>query len=581
MTTTAGATDDRDAAARQPPLRLGDDGSLPDDASDHTVSARFVPVAPNQDRREYTVQFDFQPKTAAAGGRVALVHTHILQALQTSFKDDLDILDNNGAVLARIDPVAWATPTLHQQHFKVHTKTTGPSGKRVTRYYVLHRIRTSQGLSTLRRHYAVAPLLNEHNCYMRAHSWDETVWDVQQAGVFIGLHPQYYDAAAGEALLKAKLKAAKVCPEKQLPAFRLVYKTPRIKLNGRTHSTKAYVIEIERKSARHAMRVFKEAFRNTHQFLPSKMRYTHPELFAKGLKGQDQYLKSIYCIPLLNLPSESLFYLQPHFQRIEGFRDILSTKSSETLGKYNFLVSKDAFKAARSSLEQGLSQVYNEHVPVDAKARPGTFAGEPCVAVSDGYGSDDSGYSASFATASYASLDLTVASGPDVGNVVAFPPVTGVYVWDKSPQLAPDPLPPLAAPAPVPDPQSVSEVTTAQTPELDALVAKLDQVQADNKAKEATIAQQGADISQLTQQIGSLQTSIAHQSQQLAALLALLQPPGSAVARSAPVLQSPSAASALPTERSGGDLLTSVTKRPPPEDGELRQSGGKHFRMDG
>ena len=88
------------------------------------------------------------------------------------------ILDNNGAVLARIDPVKWASPTVHQRHFKIHSKTSGPNGKRVTRYYVLHRVRTTQGLSTLRRHYTVAPLLTEHNCYMRAHSWDETVWDV-------------------------------------------------------------------------------------------------------------------------------------------------------------------------------------------------------------------------------------------------------------------------------------------------------------------------------------------------------------------------------------------------------------------
>ena len=240
-------------------------------------------------------------------------------------------------------------------------------------------------------------------------------------------------------------------------------------------------------------------------------------------------------------------------------------------------------------LEKELMGVYEAHVPSDAQAHPDAFAGVPSVAAATGYGSDDSGYSASFATASFASLDLSVNSNPGLGDAATFPPVAGVYVWDKAPKLRPDPVPPLATPAAMSDTQSVSEVTTAQTPDMDALVAKLDQVQAENKAKEATIAQQGVDITQLTAQISSLQTSIAQQSQQIAALLAFLNPVGT----SPPVMAGatpPTTAPAPPSKPAtpaglviagGVGCPTSAAKRPPPGEADLQEPGGKHFRKDG
>ena len=116
------------ASKRPPP-----DGDPPDDASDATVSARFQPSTAPPGSKEFTIQFEFQPKSAAEGSRVALVHTHILQAIQTAFSEDTVILTNKGCALERIDPVQWATPTQHQQYFNIHSKQTGKGSKASTR----------------------------------------------------------------------------------------------------------------------------------------------------------------------------------------------------------------------------------------------------------------------------------------------------------------------------------------------------------------------------------------------------------------------------------------------------------------
>ena len=559
--TSTVATAANGATPRPPP-----DNNVPDDASDTTVSARFQPSAAPPGSKEFTIQFEFQPKTAAEGSRVALVHTHILQAIQTAFADDTTILTNKGHALERIDPVQWATPTQHQQYFNIHSKQTGKGSKASTRYYVIHRIHTRQSLSTLRRHFTVMALLQKHNCYMRAHSWDETIWDVQQAGVFIGLHPQYYTAEQGASEIKAAIVAAKVCAARAIPAFRLVYKTPRINVGGRQHSTKAYVIEVERKVARQAMQIFKATFKATHQFLPAKMRYTNPELFAKGLKGQDQYLRSIYCVPLLHLPADSIFYLLPHFQQLAGYQGLIPSKKAETVGKYHLLVKQQHFREVRKDLEANLTSTYEAHVPADARGHPEAFPSGPCVSAGSGYGSDESDYSASFATASYASLDLSVGSDSGTGQQQSYPPVQGVYVWSKPPGSKPAPPPPLAVPRAQPDQQSVSEVTAPTQPDLDALVAELEKVHQDNQRKDDTIAKQGADIAELTGQLHSMRTSMAQQSQQLTTMLQLLQNSGLVASASSPT----------PAPSSG-----SQAKRPPPDCADRNSNSGKHFRMDG
>ena len=555
------------AAAAGAPKRPPPDNNVPDDASDTTVSAMFTPTTAKPGSKEFTIQFEFQPKTAADSSRVALVHTHILQAIQTAFPEDTAILTNKGRPLERIDPVQWATPTQHQQHFNIHSKSAGKGAKSVKRYYIIHRMHTQQSLSTIRRHYTVMALLQKHNCYMRAHSWEETVWDVQQAGVFIGLHPQYYTAEQGASEVTAAIKASKVCAPRDIPRFRLVHKTPRITVKGKQCSTKAYVIEVERTAARQAMQIFKAAFKATHQFLPAKMRYTHPELFAKGLKGQDQYLRSVYCVPLLHIPQDAIFYLLPHFQKLPGYQGFIPSKKAESQGKYNLLVQQQHFRAVRKDLEKNLEALYDGHVPSDARGHPDAYAGNPCVSPSGGYGSDESDYSASFATASYASLDLSTSSSTGNSTGGNFPPGQGVYVWSKPPGAKPAPWPPLVAAQSQPDQQSVSEVT-AQTPsEFDALVAKLERVQEDNQQKDDKIAKQGADIAKLTGQLHTLQTSINQQSQQLSAMLQLLQTGGILSQQTGLVPASMGEASA---------------KRPPPSDGDDQRGGtGKHFRTDG
>jgi hypothetical protein len=120
---------------------------MADDTSTATPKTGFRSNDFDEDTKEITVRFDFAPKTAEAATKVAVMHTHLLSKMQEAFANDCLIFDNKGTQLKDIDPINWS-PIKHQSHFTIHVSQR--SKTRPTKYSIIHRIRTSQSLSTSR-----------------------------------------------------------------------------------------------------------------------------------------------------------------------------------------------------------------------------------------------------------------------------------------------------------------------------------------------------------------------------------------------------------------------------------------------
>lgn len=192
-------------STRSPPTDETDDTSMA------TPQAGVFTPDIEDETKEIIVRFDFEPKTAEEATKVTIVHTHLLSRMQEAFSDNCLFFDNKGGQLSSIDPIHW-TPVKHQNHFHIHVSQR--SNNRRSKYMIIHRIRTSQSMSTIRNYNTVNSLLKEHNCYMKTHAWAETIWDVSQAGFLIGIDPQYYTPESATKLISNLMakKGHSKCP---------------------------------------------------------------------------------------------------------------------------------------------------------------------------------------------------------------------------------------------------------------------------------------------------------------------------------------------------------------------------------
>jgi hypothetical protein len=80
-----------------------------------------------------------------------LIHIHWMHAVQEAFGTDVEIINNKNQKIEQIDLLQWSTnPLVHQRQFKVYQKTTGRDNQRKTTSFILHRIRTTETISTIK-----------------------------------------------------------------------------------------------------------------------------------------------------------------------------------------------------------------------------------------------------------------------------------------------------------------------------------------------------------------------------------------------------------------------------------------------
>ena len=147
-----------------------------DDLSDSTNVAAVGLNENEQKMKEIVIAFDFQPKTSKEAELVGVAHAHLIDALLGNYDSSaLRIYNNKGKRVKKINLVGKESNE-HKRDFTVF-KRQGSKKNKKPRYSIIHRIRTTETLSSLRNSHRVFEKLKEHNCYMRKHFWTEDVKD--------------------------------------------------------------------------------------------------------------------------------------------------------------------------------------------------------------------------------------------------------------------------------------------------------------------------------------------------------------------------------------------------------------------
>ena len=400
-------TDDGTTLATPPPHG--------DDATVSTPLRGRIAKTKGSDFNEITLKFRFTSNARQDTVAPEVLHLHWIQIVQEAFVSEIQVFNNNGAIMPKIDTMRW-TPAQHSKNFTVHRPTPrfGSPNKdhsRGTRnavppsVYIIHRVRTSLSFKSLKNEHRVVDFLKEHNVYMTEHCWTEDVWSTVQIGFILGLDPSFYSPnQAHEKMAKAIIAKA---PNAQIPKFVMTFCTPRVRMKSNDVRTKAYAIEVEKFNASTMTNLMKQVCKDTHEFTPFQMRDRHPEAFVRIVCQQTHLLSELRTIVIANVGSQVMFYLHDRIAAVPGVRDIMSHPSVEINGKYRIQVHKDDFKAVRANLMISIPDWYDQYVPPDAQASIHVYPGTPEVMPipSDGYSSgEESYYAGSVASAfSYAS----------------------------------------------------------------------------------------------------------------------------------------------------------------------------------
>jgi hypothetical protein len=439
-----------------------------DDSSVATPTAGVGMKTIDQGLKEHTIRFEFQPKNSEAATKCAIIHTHLLLEIQLAFDVDVQIFNNKNVTLTKIDPIQWNSPAVHQRNYTIHGRPGTQTRK--SKYIIIHRIRTNQSISTIRNYHTVSTLLKQNDCWMKSHDWDESVWDTVQGGHCLSINPSHYSPAA------AADKLHRLIAEKttiKMPPIRMVYTSPRSNSSaGPEVRSKAYAVEFARADTAVVLRALKDTFSGTRLFLMAKLRFTHPVAYANVLKMQNQHLASVYVLPLLNFTKDSLFYIEDNIRGVDGVIDIVSTRNTDTTGRYNILISKSSFKSAKAEIIDKFSNWYLA-VPPDAIPHSDAFAG-PARVAANGMDDESTGDQSflSMSALSFASMDMSTGATP----FESFTPTSGTYSWSQVLQTPRQVDPPI--PIAVGLHTQVSDLTPSQqNSELESLKLQIASIQ--------------------------------------------------------------------------------------------------------
>ena len=363
---------------------------------------------------EKTVKFRFTRVNQHDSIDPSTLHLHWVQIVQEALKTDIQVFTNNGGIMPPVDLMRW-TSVQHSQQYKVHFQqkknegynrdhSTSQPPSRSPAAFIMHRIRSTSTITSIRNLPRVQKFLRENGVYLTEHRWPEDVWDISQQGFMLGIDPQFYSPTqAHERISHALKKALTVtAPSMRIPKFAVAFCTPQVNLNSTTVKTKAYAIETEKSKAVEMQRVLKEACKKTNDFVPFHLRAKHPEAFSRYIQQHTKILSQNHTIVLNYIGNQSILYLEENIRAVPGVIDLVPSQSVELDGKFRVQVRKDDFYKVRSDLAKRVPKWYEELVPDDAKQEMRKFPSPPEVAplASDGYSSSSDGYmTASIATA--------------------------------------------------------------------------------------------------------------------------------------------------------------------------------------
>lgn len=211
--------------------------------------------------------------------------------------------------------------------------------------------------------------IQEAKVYMFPHPFKSDEWDISSIGFIRDIHVAHVTAEYLHTTLNNIIQKQ----EKHSPLFQLI--PQRITNNDKTATTRAYSVQCAKKDARQLIHLLTHGdFRTTPMFIPFKYKTTHPDVFTKCIRQQNEVYHRTWVIKLEGITEQAMDYIYSEIKHLNGVSHVVPTRRLQTKGEWKLLVDHTKCSFIHKQLSS-MWQAMVDQIPEDIlEMMPAAFA---------------------------------------------------------------------------------------------------------------------------------------------------------------------------------------------------------------
>ena len=328
------------------------------------------------DKRDIYIKLTAWPKTNQEADQVTNNFSNILKAISNSNEaSELEIFDNNGT---RRNAQQWLNAVQFLRQFKIYRSKTARHYKRRQSFWMTIRIRTRTSIRTIKRHEAVAKLLDAYNTQMKFSDWSDSEEDsnITALGFIIRYDPRNCPTKQVIREINGNIKEATGTPLSEIPRWKPAMTSTTVQHNGKTHRNLSYDLTCRTSDNRALRALLHDTFtspqyQNLPRYSPYELKRKKPEIFARLVDYQSDYCASMYTIAVEGIPIEHMYNgfldelkaIQPNIVDIYEHQNTEKENSDgEPIGRWNIMTKVETFNSLAKTLRDNLQTYYENFV---------------------------------------------------------------------------------------------------------------------------------------------------------------------------------------------------------------------------
>ena len=207
----------------------------------------------------------------------------------------------------------------------------------VVRWVSITKIRSVTKISEWKNNESFYDEVHDAKVYLFPHPFGYDEWDIISIGFIKDIHAVHYPRD----LLQDQIHHLLKKQEKEPPTFQLV--SQRITTNDKTASTKAYVLQCQKKDAEKMVHLMTHGpFRDpaNQKFVPFRYKRTKPEVFLNCIRQQNEVYFKTWIIKLEGITNEAMQYIGTNIMKIRGVLHVVPSKRIQEIGEWKILTDR-------------------------------------------------------------------------------------------------------------------------------------------------------------------------------------------------------------------------------------------------
>ena len=288
-------------------------------------------------------------------------HVKLLTTILQTYGNQVTFFDKHDLPIEQPRLLAITSVASHKALFDTHSKAG--NNNRKTRHTIIMKIRTSVSLYDIKNTESVRIQLKTLNIFIRQHYFPIDVHDIAGLGWFHTTHPSQMTYKTIKANIDLAIRTA-VGDTVTIPQYHLSNCSPDFSDdNGLSMKTKAVQILMARSDQKLLDSLLKKAYANNPIYVPWRLKHSNPPQYRNCLRVQHKYLLNTWTLPVNGVNRTEMFYLHPQFIETGVISSVQQTRTTDTEGRWNLLVTRSEYKEACFKIQSILDK-YEQYVQI-------------------------------------------------------------------------------------------------------------------------------------------------------------------------------------------------------------------------